>query len=166
MVFQSKIKVKKFNFGRMMFFAFLACIIQSILVTFTTIFIEISKQLILNERINQNIVSIGYLRSSFTYIIFSIFIYLLSYYIYGLWISEFKKNVKYSFMALLNFISINSIFMGPGALLGFPNANPFSNRIYIHILVASFMLSYFIYRFKPLAEYINYDKSKMEIFEN
>ena len=150
----------------MMFFALLACIVQSFLVTFTTIFFEIIKHLILDEAINRNIVSIQYLQSSFTYIIFSIFIYLLTYYIYGLWISEFKKNVKYSIMALLNFFSINSIFMGPGALLGFPNADPFSNRIYIHLLIASLMLSYFIYKFKPLVEYINYDKSKMEIFEN
>lgn len=116
--------------------------------------------------INTKILSFKYLLSIFSYFVFTILPYLFSFYIYGLWLSEHKRNVDFKVIALLNIVAFNSIFLGPGAIFGFPNANPFENPIFIYVLISSWIVSILIYKFNPFEKHLNTAKEKAEFFEN
>jgi hypothetical protein len=141
-----------------MLYALILSIVQSIIITITTILAEVLKKIFLGIELNEMIVSFAYLQSIFTYFIFSILPYLLGFYVYGLWLAEFKKNVNFKMVAVLNFLCINSIFI--------MIKSSFFEQIYILIIVASFLLSIVIYIFSPLESYVNTIKENKYIHIN
>jgi hypothetical protein len=149
-----------------MLYSFVLSIVQSALITLFTVIGELLSFALLGSELDSRIVSISYLQSIFSYFIFSLMPYLFIFYIYALWLSEFRKEVNFKMVALLNLISINSIFLGPGAFFGFPNADPFNNPVYPYLITASLFLSAIIFKYEPFEKQVNTVKKQTELFEN